>query len=709
MVFILVLGMLELVVFAQPGSRAFGQTAPTPTPGGPSIQFLNPSSGTSLELSTKPDPTATFHLVAWVNALPPSPSVEFKYKSSQAGAEETTIPGSVTQVGEDTFELTWDLAGAGPEGPDDVGPTGITRGTSGTLKAVLSSGGTEVARDEETVRINQQTPPACPPPDTANNRACEDEAQGNTVELTYPVNGGGLGYYIPNPGQGPVNSVFDVTSSEGTGNVQSFYTVSRPGTEPQWRPCKRGTSSASETRAESADGIRCEYDAADNASRVTAVAVRATDTHMSLTGTEASNIDAADAHRSLPYDQDASKVLLLPAAQEAETGRCSPVITARVVDQAQPPRKIADINVDVHAAGPSDGLSFDDSNGTYSSTNKAPENHPSESAVDCETATNPPFSESQSDHEIPNASDIKHIESLTDTSDAGEWTFALYSPDVGDTQFSVWADEDGNDKYCSNEAFGHGSTGWDTDAPTPVGLPGEESVCPRPLPSGSVPTPTPASSPSGTPTFSPTPQEQRTLTLAVKESEATAGGTITLGGQLFASGGINCIDNEFIQITRRDQGTRSAEPLTTAQTNTNGRFEVDVTVNKSADYQATAPSHDLCAEAFSSPVSTRVHVRISIRANDVTPVRFDTIKISVSVRPNHRGTKVVLQRRVFGRWIRLDAKKLAANSVAIFKVEAGFRVHNFRAIWNTQDDDHESNTSERLHVETHKRKRKKAS
>lgn len=690
---VLVLNLPQFVPLLGSGSRAFGQASP----GDSTIQFLNPSAGTSLELSTKEDGTGpTFHLVAWVDRLPESPAVEFRYKPGQSGAQEISI-GMGTLVGADTYEFDWDLATAGPEGPDDVAAGTITRGTSGTLTAVLTSGGLGISRDQETIRINQESPPPCPPPGAQNNRACEDEAQGNTVELTYPVNGGSVGYYEPNAGQGPVNSILDVASSEGTGNVQAFYTLSRPGSEPQWKPCKNGTGDANESKAASSNGVRCEYAASDDPSRVSAVAARATDTHTSTLGTEANNIDAGDAHRSLPYAQDAQVLQLSPPTQDVDAGKCSPVITAQVLDQADPRRKIADVNVDVHAAGPLDRLSFDDSSGIYSSPNKPPERHPTEQAIDCETATNPPFSERQGNHELPDGNDQKHIESQSDTDDAGEWKFALHSGDAGGTQFVVWADEDGNDRLCSAEPQAAGAIGWSSAAPTPAGSPPEDTVCSDPTPTPWPTTPTPTTSPSVTP--SPFPDEPRTVTLAADDENPTAGGRIGLAGQLFSPHDVSCADNESIQITRRWHGKRSEELLTTVLTDPHGRFELTTRVSDNADLWAFAPAHDDCGEALSSRLSIEVRGRVSIRAADTTPARYSFVKIRLSVQPDHPRTRVVLQRRVFGTWLRVAARELDRRSVGVFDLYTGYKRQTLRARWGG-DRDHGANVSRVLVIET---------
>src|SRR5688500_1822779 len=166
MVVILCVGVLQLVSMSVGGGTALGQGSPSPSGSEFRIQFLNPSAGTSRELSTKNDgQNTTYHLVAWVNKLPPDATVERKYKAD--GANNEVSLGTGTLVGSDTFELHTGLNGVPNETADEdtYNPaTGVTRGNTGTLKAVLFSGPGEVARDEEAVRVNQANPPGCPPP-----------------------------------------------------------------------------------------------------------------------------------------------------------------------------------------------------------------------------------------------------------------------------------------------------------------------------------------------------------------------------------------------------------------------------------------------------------------------------------------------------------------------------------------------------------------
>ena len=678
--FIVALAALQASAFLVDGAPAFGQGSPTPTSRF-RIQFINPTENTSNEVSNEPGGTdSLYHIVAWVNEVPPSPKVEFKLFNEDANREDPV--GEGTLVGTDAYEFKWPV-------------TGVADGTY-ELRAILFSSNAEVSRDTEEIVVNntpeaEQFPPR--PPGVA------DESQSEAVEITYPPNGGGMGWFRPNPGNGPRNTVMDATSSAATEAIDAFYTTSPPGNEPAWQDCNEDD----EAKDDSADGIRCTIRDQDNPAAITAVALVAKDTDEALPTLDP-DFDVADAHRAFPYEQDANTVEITPVQhqknQTPDGFPCSDVITATVKDQAG--RKIADINVDVHAAGPTDRLSFDDS-GDNTHENKPPENHAAEGNVDCESDPPGNGDSQQGDHEIAGPGDTKHIESVDDTTDGGTFTFQLHSQDAGGTQFTVWADEDSNDRLCSAEAQADGSVGWNVGAPGVSGVADEESFCPRPGPTGSPsPTPTQTRTASPTGTRSPSPSEdQRTVTLAASRAKTTAGRRIRLAGQLFSPSNESCVDDEFIRITRRVHGTRNPRELVTTRTNEQGRYQLDIRAKKSADYQAVAPSHDSCAEAFSSPATVQVRVKIKIRASDKTPERGTRFKITVTVTPKHGGTRVVLQRKKGRRFVKVDAAKLKGKK-AVFRVQANFKKRRFRASWRGQDDDHESNKTAPMRIKTHR-------
>ncbi len=499
---------VALALFSTAGPRfnvSFAQASPTGC--GATIQFLNPSTGTSKEISSKSDGSdTTYHLVAWVSRVPNDATVEFKYQAGSAN-EVTIGTADQTPGSPDTFELDWNLAGV-PEG------TGTANNV--TLRARLFSGSTECSRDEETVRINNDDPPSCP---AAN---CADETQAETIEMSYPDNGDVLGFYKPLQTAQLPTSIIDVTMSDEVDEVDAYYTTSGPGTEPEWEPCAEN-----ESADDSADGVRCEYEDA-NPDQVNAVAVVVNDVNEPTEIPPLQpNPDTSDAHRVEPYQQvvTTTEIPSGQATQAIAPGAggefpCSSTIVVTTLDQED--RKVAGVNLDVHARGPSDATGFDDSPapapspGTASYANKAPDqgNHTNEAGVNCEAADPEPGSgsgSSQGEHEAPPpAFDTKHIESTANTDDAGQWGFQLHSDVAGLTEFLVFADEDDDDQYCSLEPGQLGSITWDSGG-SPSGFTADKSSCTRSGPTGSPsPTSTASPSPTSTGTQSPTPTPTET-------------------------------------------------------------------------------------------------------------------------------------------------------------------------------------------------------
>ena len=678
---------LQGIASVKPGGfEAFAQT--TPTPGAPTIEILNPDETTSDEISAKGDTVDNaYHLVAWVSSVPTGASVQFKYVPEDTGRETTIIcqetgNESARQVGADTFECHWNL-------------TGVSDG-AGTVRAILFSGTTSVAQDEEPVTV---------------------DSTGQTVEIVYPVNGGEVGFYTRAGGLS--SAMIDVrtsgpgtpTDDEGTQQVDVYYSTSRPGAEPAFILCGN-----SETTGGTQDSIRCDLaendpdtaaDENDDPSEVTAIAAVPIDTDegppIPTNPLGADDIDAADAHRATGYEQDPGSVLITPQTQQKNAGQCSDVITAEVLDTKG--RRVVGANVDVHAQGPTDNLSFDDSDASDGSTSesKPPEGHTLEPAINCEsTATPPPFDGEQGDHDRIDA-DVKHIESIEDgTNEDGRFTFRLYSPNAGSTQYTAWADEDNTHQFCSGEASGNGSIGWSSSAPSPTGIPAEQTSCPKPSPGttatpGATASPTATSTATAAPTNTATstgPSTSRTVTMSVDDSSVLAGRNVTFSGQVL-SGDQSCTDNEFVQIRRRIHGTSTFRDLFFTATDDQGRFSVTKRTKFSADYIGVATAHDNCQEATSGEVTVEVKVKIQILPSDKNPQRGETIRIKSSVRPSHDKTKMILQRKKGRGWVKVATTRLNNRSIGNFFIKANFNSRTFRTKWRSPHADHAGNVSTR--------------
>ena len=673
---------------ASPSSSATPGGSASPAPTGPAIQFLNPSSHSRI-VSNKNDGTnATYHLVAVTREVPADPIVEFKYQ--QGTGNEVSI-GIASRVGtSDTFELEWNLGGL-PDG-------------SYTLKAIVYGGSTEFARDEQTV--------------TVNNADSLTDPTAETVEITAPRNGSPAGFFQPS-GSKVAHTVVDVTSSgaiappstsSGTATVGVSYTKTPIGTEPVWISCGSGTRAST-----GINNIRCTLKEGDAPADVTGLAAVANSSAAQVVG------GSGDAHRVFPYSQAPTTISLEPREQTKPAAACADVVTATLLDQNG--NKIAGANVDVHGKGPSDNLQFDDS-GNNSSAHQGPDKAHSgpESARDCEGSAN---GGTQGQHEFaPGNPDTKHIETVTaGTSDLGQFKFQLFSPDQGSTAFAVWADTDDDDQWCAEETSSRGSVTWIQSASASPSPSGSSSASPTPSGSGS---PRPSGSPSGSASASPSTSStarpepttlepdiqscpkptgsaspstspgvaNRAVSLDASKRRVTFGGRVALRGRV-NSADASCVDNEVIEIRRRVYGTTEFKDFRTTATDDDGNFKVVTKPGKSADYEAIAPQQGQCDEAMSSSAPVQVKVQIAVGSDRVG----DRVSFLGRVRPNHRKTDVVLQRKKGTKWVVVDEDGLNTRSRYSFAIDVdwnGKRV--FRVKWKTQDEEHTSGTSRKVVV-----------
>ena len=399
----------------------------------PDIDFLNPSAYTTAQvISDKDDTGDHFHLVAWVKEVPANPIVEFEL-SPPGGVALNTVTVTASRVGNDTWEHFFEV------------PDNMPDAEGYTLRAILYSGNDQVSVEEQIVRVNHQP---VPPPDAEN-----------TVEIVEPTNGSQNGFFTPPAADGKPNTVIDVVASEGTRQARGFYTVTAPGNEPVWNEC--GTVRITDGRGR----IRCVLET-EKPAQVTALAAVANNTPPPGPPQEVAD-GSGDAHRIVPYEQLATSVQVDPNSKRVDVGACSELV-ATVLDQLGD--EMSNVNVDVHATGPDDqlqfGTLFDDTFQQTSDEWQPPDKgaHATESGIDCtdQTALN-----KQGDHNRPSLSDIKHVESVDNTNNAGEFGFTLYSGTRGGTQITAWADSNNDDIQGPAEAAGGSVLGWGESPPPP--------------------------------------------------------------------------------------------------------------------------------------------------------------------------------------------------------------------------------------------------
>ncbi len=660
--------------FAQQGS-------PSPSGTAPQIELLNPSSNSNVVSDKDSDPSANtdatdtqYHFNAWARNIPADPLVEFFIIQGNS----TILLGSSTLKGSDTF----DVFAAIPDTLEDtdLDVMGDPTGNTAVVRAVLyaNNGAQEVDRDEQTVIVNQK-------PDPAGDQLMQGERNrrnpAETIEMTYPVNTGVMGFFTQQ-GQQPTG-VVEVTTSADTNEVAVSYTTSPVGTEPNWVDC----NSTNESRANAADGVRCTLQSGVRPDQVTAMAVVAMDEESSAPGGQQPREiekNAGDAHRADGFEQEPAAVFVsshtVPAASMPG---CSPVVTVSVQDGTG--REVVNAQVDVHAQGPHDNLWFNthdaetDAAGDPDS-NDAPENHTTESGRRCSDGT---FGGTQGDHEIGGGFDRKHIESTDRTDDNGEFTYRMYGEVPGGTTMTAWVDRDDDDRFCSTERSGSGTITWGSGGPaappaegaeiqtcpaptpTPTGSPpptgspsptppptvsptpsptGSVSPTPTPSPTGSAtatPTPTPTATPTGTPpptatTGGTTPSPQpaaREITLEASESRKTFGRRFTLSGTVESSSSA-CTDFVSVQILRDVLGGNdNFETFATEQTDANGAFTASFDADMSANYIAQVAETPTCGEATSDAQPVLVRVKVFLGLSDGRVERGDRVRIKIRTAP----------------------------------------------------------------------------
>lgn len=408
-----------------------------PSQAAPSITILNPSgySGANLRISTKEDAAGetSYHLVAWTGDTPSNPLVEFEIAATPSvpggpsGPSLATV--TATRVGTDTFE-------------GELSTSTVNDGQY-FLRAILYSGflgpgtGAEVARSEVPVTISSSATTAP-----------------NTVEMTYPENGGPIGFW--KAASSPGIAVVTGFASSGTTQVRALYSTSAPGSTPVWTQCGTGAVSQQQFR------VRCTLEADVNPAAVRAIAAVANRTPAQAPASPSAD-DTGDAHRALPYLQNPTSVTFEPASSQTERNECTPLVV-EVADQSGVP--VAGLNIDFHAVGPDDQLRFATQAGVSSGFQPPDAAHTArEGTVQCDTLD---AENQQSEHSVPGGDDVKHIESTAGTNNLGLFTIVLLSATGGGTQVTAWGDENDDDNLTtSSEASGTAVLGWGQAPPPP--------------------------------------------------------------------------------------------------------------------------------------------------------------------------------------------------------------------------------------------------
>ncbi len=575
--------MLPSVATAQLGTAA-------------NIEFLNPSSFASqgqagIFVSDKPAtrPAAgpeTYHLSAWVSDPPPNAGVEFELL--QSGVSLETID-AVTALATpsalpDTYVAEWDIPDALPNG-------------TYTLRATLFANNEAIDTAEQNVVISTSAETV----DITQPRAADGVAGaefGSFLPLATALPAG-----QPAPPMKPRGDV-DVIFSGRTSFVRAFYTISPPGSVPEWKACGTDMTPNHPTLSSAANaGVRCTLEDPAHQTQVTAVAAVANvGTGVSFDPTFN---HAGDASRVLEAYAQAPAALTITRGEgltyERTNGEfacnllAAPQVTVQLNDQKG--QEIVGANLDVEAWGPTDKLRFD--TGTLSSS-YAPDrgNHALERGYDC-AVDNDENADMQGEHQILGGPDIKHVETgANGTSDAGTWTFIMWLPsdqateERHTTEFTVWVDEanDGcsanDDRFTDGEIAISNVIGWGGTPHSTAGRPPQAIItCTPPAP--------PVEGPVA-----------RTATLTASNQRPMPGQRVVFSGSL-ASDSEDCVKQQQVLLKMRKPGARFKAVLVTTSGD-DGSYTFQRRVWGRREFRAVAKATDSCGRALSDVIGVAV-------------------------------------------------------------------------------------------------------
>ena len=574
---------MTLLVIVSP-STSFGGGSATPQ-----INFLNPSSfavgaADSVMLSDRvPSRPRTgpdgYRISAWIANAPTNAGVEFELLSNGVALETLD---AVTPVGDDTFDYGWDVPDTLPDGPY-------------TLRATLFSNNEAIDNDEVDITIARLGDRATVDYPTVSGDPTDwpgDGSFGTFRPLAVELPDKGLAKRGKPVGNVDASHTVGTELNGGTTRVRSFYTISKPGTEPAWIACGTEKTPGHPVPSSAAnDGVRCTLQDPRHQTRVTAVAVLPNSSPHEWEDTANGAGDAVrvfNSYRQVPTDFGVTEGNNEVITENPGGAYPCTTIVADLKDQMG--REIAGANIDLHSTGPSDKFRIDTGLAPHSGILPADRNHElTEPGYDCFSDSDQSLGD-QSEHQILGGSDIKHAEADIDgTSDAGEWGFSFRVPagQVNDQRWSVnsalWVDErsDGcranEDVLTSNELFALAQVGLD-QAPAPTSEPFVASLerCDR-LPA------------------------LRAIALESNKTQVREGGKVDFSGAI--TGPTQCVRRQHVRLRTRAKATGDFRTIDSVKTNNAGVYKFDdVRVNRTRQFRTNTPGHSACVKAGSNIV-----------------------------------------------------------------------------------------------------------
>lgn len=421
---------------ASPGGGPAPESgAPTPPPGdGPvTVQLVNPfAQSPAGRVSGRFDGVdTTFHVVAALENAPAGATVE-AYVVANGRNERTIGLLCPTEGSPSTYERDWTPPADLAEGPAVI----RVRVFDGA-----GAGARSIASDEVSVNLQHvDDASGVPNPNPSAAPAAE------TVELSWPKNGGALGFYKTRGSSAWKTTVRGRLSTGATSPIKVLYSTSPLSLEPRFVECGSGDALTTQTDHNTRAIFfvaGCTLGSSDAPSSVTAVAVSA----MKPSSDRASPSDvpqSSDAHVVRPYVQDPAtmKVTVHPVTPSFPTGAypsglrriagegCLEFV-ARVVDHLGQP--VTGANVDAIVAGPGDETQFAGDTNVKAPDVKAAE----EAGTDCSGGSNG----KQGFTVVPDGPNVKAVETEMGTDYRGEWRVRIASRESGGSTLEMWVDD----------------------------------------------------------------------------------------------------------------------------------------------------------------------------------------------------------------------------------------------------------------------------
>lgn len=183
-------------------------------------------------------------------------------------------------------------------------------------------------------------------------------------------------------------------------------------------------------------------------------------------------------------------------------------------------------------------------------------------------------------------------------------------------------------------------------------------------------------------------QGEASTSIAASDNRVRFREAFALSGSVTGTSG--CFAPYDLVLEKRAHGSTGIRPFARISTDSEGNWEHTVRSPRSADYLAAVTSTENCEGSRSMPEPVEVRAGVIVRRRHCDSavgsdgVRgYTQVTARGSVAPNHRGTKVRLQRRKrSGGWRTLAGDRLNARSrFGLFGPTCGGR---YRVVWRKQ-------------------------